>query len=387
MNDKYDAFLDLYDKANKSINYKYISGIAALRSILDRFEHKNRITISECLEDFLPKNLYLQIIKYREFQNVSEDCPLVKIVIKEKNYVISTVSGILLENDSFDETKLNNITWTLSAVDLADAILISLVSETILILEGPPGIGKTAISKSILESLGISVERINISPSTNKEDIFKRTIPKIEGNGISSVQEEQSLLKTLLSCEFDIKYYKKGLLIDEINIGKEELLELLIYSYLLPIFNKNKKNNDDNDKKYVSFEGKSYNVGKLCVIGTMNNSRLSSSRTSLSNSFLNLCHFFKLRNYSKNEIKLLIEDKFGKDNVINDKIFNAYKISQEISNNCSDNNENTFREILSLKDLYDKCKEIPIEYLIELIFAKNIPPLKFDEFKKKEALN
>lgn len=33
------------------------------------------------------------------------------------------------------------------------------------------------------------------------------------------------------------------------------------------------------------------NIGNIAVVATMNDARLSNSRTSLSNSFLNLCHF------------------------------------------------------------------------------------------------
>ena len=377
---------ELYDKSNGTINYKYIAGITALRSVLDRLDHYKRIVISEeCLKDFLPKNLYILISKYKGNQNEKENCPLETIEIKGKNYILSNISGIFLEICDFNESKLKDIDWVLSSVDLADAILTSLVSETILILEGPPGIGKTAISKSILEYLGIKIERINISPSTKKEDIFSRIIPKIEGTKISSEKEEQGLLRILRASEGNINYYKNGLLLDEINLGKEDLLEN-IYSYLLQIFNKNNKNNDDDN--FISFEGKTYNLGRICAIATMNNSKLSSSRTSLSNSFLKLCHFFKLTNYSLNEIRLLIQSKCGdsmEQNYIN-RVINVYRISQEISNKYSDNNENTFREILTLKELYDKCNNIPIDYLLELIFTKNISPSKIADFKTEAGL-
>lgn len=69
----------------------------------------------------------------------------------KKNYVLSLYSGVLLEIQDTEDNCLQNIEWVISAVDIADAILTSLASRTIIILEGPPGIGKTAISISIFQ--------------------------------------------------------------------------------------------------------------------------------------------------------------------------------------------------------------------------------------------
>ena len=80
----------------------------------------------------------------------------------------------------------------------------------------------------------------------------------------------------------------------------------MLYSFLLSIFSQNKENNN----YYISPDGLKFeNFGNISVIGTMNNSRLSNSRSSLSSSFINLCHCFKIKNYSEDEIRLLCQAK------------------------------------------------------------------------------
>ena len=113
-----------------------------------------------------------------------------------------------------------------------------------------------------------SILRINISPSTQKEDIFSRTKPKVVNNQISTDIEYQSLLKILTKSKSNDKFYQNGLIIDEINLGSNELLEML-YSFLLSIFSQNKENNN----YYISPDGLKFeNFGNISVIGTMNNS-------------------------------------------------------------------------------------------------------------------
>ena len=125
----------------------------------------------------------------------------------------------------------------------------------------------------------------------------------------------------------------------------------------------------------------------------MNDSKLSNSRTSLSNSFLNLCHYFKLPNYSPNEIELLSEKIIRKNtNLLYYKedfknVIKCFNISQNYSRKYSENGGNSFREILKLGQFIDKCQEIPLEYLLELILCSNIPPSEIENFKNESGLN
>lgn len=121
----------------------------------------------------------------------------------------------------------------------------------------------------------------------------------------------------------------------------------------------------------------------------MNDAKISNSRTSLSNSFLNLCHSFKLSNYSTNEIILLADEMLNQycdENEIT-RFINYYKSSQNYCQKYSENGGNTFREILKLRQFLEKCRNIPLEYLLELILCANIPQSEIENFKNEVLLN
>ena len=382
---------------NNIINYKYIVGISGLRSIIDRFDSSQRQDIiKEYFENYLPENLFKLLTS--DFNEDLEDVPFEFNEKNNKKYISSKYSGITLE---FPETEypnnnsINNIKWTKSSIDIADAIITALISKTILVLEGPPGRGKTAISKAIYNYLNIedeNLKRINFSPSTTIEDVFSRIIPKIDEEKVSTQRKEQGLLSILKYSKNSINYYKQGLILDEINLSSDVLLEYL-YSYLSSIFYED-GNEEENNKTYISPDGVKYeSIGNIGVIATMNDAKLSNSRTSLSNSFLNLCHFFKLPNYTSNEIELLANKiiRKGTNRLYNKEEFKSvikcYNISKKYSNKYSENGGNTFREILKLGQFVDKCGDIPLEYLLDLILCTNVPVSEIDNFRRESGLN
>lgn len=143
------------------------------------------------------------------------------------------MSGIILkfpDSENINEDSFKDIEWTKSTIDIADAILVALVSKIILVLEGQPGRGKTAISKAIFNYLNIdneNLKRINFSPSTTVEGVFSRIIPKINGEKVSTQRKEQGLFSILTKSPNSTNYYKQGIILDEINLATDELLEFL----------------------------------------------------------------------------------------------------------------------------------------------------------------
>jgi Cdc6-like AAA superfamily ATPase len=150
---------------NNKINFKYLVGISALRTIIDKYDLEERKRkVEQYFKDYLPEKLY-DLIVNKNFKKETES-PFDEIVKNETEiYIFSKYSEIILKisrpNKEIKKDYLKNIIWTNSTIDIADAILISLAANTILILEGPPGRGKTQISKDIFEYLNIETTRIN----------------------------------------------------------------------------------------------------------------------------------------------------------------------------------------------------------------------------------
>ena len=358
----------LYDKKKRKINVNYIVGISALRSIVDDLENDKRKLIINDIQEYLPEVLYnilsgklKEFIEPFELSEGSNDINL--------TYIISKISGLSLGiSGKPNSDSLKKIKWIPSSLDIADAILTSLVCDSILILEGTPGRGKTEITKIVFEYLNISFKRINFSLSTTKEDVFSRKIPK--KNKI--VTEKKPLLEILEKTNQQIDIIKNGLILDEINLSPDNLLEQ-IYSYLIEI---------KNNKRYMSPDGDTfYEIGKIAVVATLNGSRISNYRISLSNSFLNLTHCFKIPDYTDIEIKNLINILLGpnlKEKEIK-KVINCYLNSKTYA---MENEIITFREILKLKEMLEKYGfDKKLELFLELIFCPYIESSEINNFK------
>ena len=277
-----------------------------MRALFDKLnsEERKKKVKNYLKEGFLPEKLFKLITEENNDDKLEFPFEIIEDKFNSKKYVKSIYSEIIsiqvknAKKDCLD----GKIIWTRSSIDIADALLTSLASKTILILEGPPGRGKTAITERMYEFLDINYERINFSPSTKKEDIFLMVVPKLEKEKIVTKNLPRSLLKILNGSQSKFNYFEQGLLLDEMNLSKDELREDL-YSYLGAI--KNYEN-----KKYTGPDGTEYsNIGNIAITITMNGSTMSNSRTSLSDSFLNLSHSFHLENYTQDEVKILIKDK------------------------------------------------------------------------------
>ena len=361
------------DNFQIDINYKYIVGIAALRSIFDKFDLDERKNNLKQIIDFLPEKLYELIIEEKEL----EECPFELIENDKGNkYIKSNISGIILKTKEFNKKKLEDIKWTWSTVDIADAILTALAAKTILILEGPPGRGKTAITKYIFEALNIDYKRINFSQSTTKNEVFSRTVPKIDNNKISTKIEKKELLLILDNSRDKNEYYEEGLILDEMNLSPYDLLEDL-YSYLRAI--------KDPKREYTSPDGQNFtNIGNIAIIITMNDSTMSNSTTSLSNSFLNLSHSLKLTSYTSKEMKNLIDKELKKiENLQNSQIENIINHFLFANQDISENKKNTFREVLKLREIFQKVNIEINDEVLNFILNPNKNMMK-NEIEKKE---
>eukprot|EP00882_Tetradesmus_deserticola_P023628 GHRQ01025724.1.p1 GENE.GHRQ01025724.1~~GHRQ01025724.1.p1 ORF type:complete len:228 (+),score=124.71 GHRQ01025724.1:779-1462(+) len=85
-----------------------------------------------------------------------------------------------------------------------------------LLLEGPPGIGKTAVVQQVAALLGFSCERINFSANTTLEQLLGSFIPQVVAGQRVFAWQDGVLVRAVLQG--------KWLLLDEINLAPPEVL-------------------------------------------------------------------------------------------------------------------------------------------------------------------
>ena len=85
-----------------------------------------------------------------------------------------------------------------------------------LLLEGGPGIGKTAVVQQVAKLLGHSCERINLSANTTVEQLLGSYVPKVAGGQRVFAWQDGVLVRAIRQG--------KWLLLDEINLAPPEVL-------------------------------------------------------------------------------------------------------------------------------------------------------------------
>jgi midasin (ATPase involved in ribosome maturation) len=100
------------------------------------------------------------------------------------------------------------------------AVFASLAAKSALLLQGPPGVGKTAVVEAAAKTIGQRVVRINFSASTSPEQLFGSIMPLMDSSGNRVFEwRNGALLEGILTGAW--------LLLDEINLASAEVLEVL----------------------------------------------------------------------------------------------------------------------------------------------------------------
>src|SRR3990167_11363476 len=75
------------------------------------------------------------------------------------------------------ESVNTKLTFTGSLPEVVSKIGAGLIAKSDILLEGPPGSGKTSIVQELARILNNKYERINLSANSTKEELFGRMIP------------------------------------------------------------------------------------------------------------------------------------------------------------------------------------------------------------------
>lgn len=121
-------------------------------------------------------------------------------------------------------TTKQNLFRLLSALSLNKPIL----------LEGPPGVGKTSIVESLAQSIGYNIVRINLCEHTDLADLFGTDLPaedtisslnKTDENNIENLQQIGSFQWRDGPLLAALKSHNSWILLDELNLAPQSVLE------------------------------------------------------------------------------------------------------------------------------------------------------------------
>jgi hypothetical protein len=198
---------------------------------------------------------------------------------------------------------LDPVLWTQSAVDMADAVLTAVAANAVMIFEGSPGRGKTAVAYAILRALGVKCTRVNLSPTTSAEDLFGRQIPQsAQGGAFSTDFVPGPLTLAMMGSSTDsdgCRLPSQAILLDEINLASPQLLERL-ERFMLRMVEEH-----SGPARYFLPNGKEIWYRSMIIVATMNSAALSNARSTLSTKLQGASHFLRLVPFSKSELEVL----------------------------------------------------------------------------------
>ena len=192
-----------------------------------------------------------------------------------------------------DHVKDNfGFTATPTCIDNFVRVVVSLSSNLPLLLQGPPGIGKTAIVQQCGDLFGYTVERINFTKDTTLESLIGAYVPTWNGTKLVFQWRAGKALTALESGHF--------LLLDEINLASQEVLDELktmmnprLTSYFV-------KGLGRSVAKHSDFR----------LFATMNPQSVSGGRTKLPRSIENAFLKVQLQDYYREEEKQICVHQF-----------------------------------------------------------------------------
>ena len=234
-------------------------------------------------------------------------------------------------------------------------IMARVVSNSPIILEGPPGAGKTAAVAAISSMLGHKFERINLSASSTKEELFGSILPSYVNRRRVFQWRSGPVLSAIEKGDW--------ILFDELNLAPSELLEALT-----PLLQRE-------EEYYIHpHTGDPLSLKHLQIFATMNPVSCG-ARFSLPRSISNLFSTVKVAEYTTEELCRIFEQSMrGEHNLDNVGIFKVHhEICDAIKNGIITDPSNTvlnLRDLLKVKDIIRGNASDQIEFTKNEIMNK-----------------
>ncbi|CAF1360682.1 unnamed protein product [Adineta steineri] len=222
-------------------------------------------------------------------------------------------------------------------------------SKTPLLLEGPPGIGKTQVVTQVCQLLNKQCERINLSANTSLDQLIGCIIPRCNENGRRIFEWQDGKVLSALK-------EKKWILLDELNLAAPEVLE-----GLTPLLYRGTQTFT------VPSTGETIPITNILIFATMNPTTIGGGRSKLPRSISNLFTTVQLDDYSEDELRAILDSLFN-DDLVEDNIteehlktlFNLHitlkqKINEGQLGRTGGPYEMNLRDLSKFRDIFRGC--------------------------------
>ena len=174
-------------------------------------------------------------------------------------------------------------------------IFASICTSSPLLLEGAPGIGKTAVITQVARFLGTDLERINCSSDTSVEQLYGSVMPMYVNNRRVFEWRDGKLLKALKS--------QKWILLDEVNLLPAQVLESLV-----PLLNGSAE--ADGFTVPGKLDSEPIAVRGTRIFATMNPAAEGGGRAKLSRSIKNTFTTVQIEGYDDDDLQQILKKQF-----------------------------------------------------------------------------
>ena len=279
-------------------------------------------------------------------------------------------SNITLRSSSSSREKLNLInTETVWYNFMRIMSAIACGDRTAVILEGPPGVGKTAAVNQIASLLNIPCERVNLSANTTKEELFGSIIPKYK-NGLQIFEwEDGPVMKAIRK--------QSWILFDEINLAPPELLNTLT-----PLLQRNINTYADPQNNDL------LPLDNCRIFATMNPSSCG-SRYQLPRSISNLFSMVLVEDYSVNEIYKIFHKICEKKGILEKGLISTIMVKKimELHDSITKSKVLQSFNLRDLMKLADLIFENSADQLTSLKYIQNvdISNISNDQYDEKDV--
>lgn len=307
--------------------------------IVDEWLNKlnlDRPTLTEPIKKYFYELIKLPEAKHgalnptqgHSFSSLMDMCPF--SVISDTELQLKYTGLVFKTNKNYadEQSKLTSALVCIPTPSLIKqfSYLIATVSTGCpLLLQGPPGVGKTAVVNQICELTGVECERINCSTNTTLDHFFGSFIPQSENGKRVFKFKEGKIISAIRN--------NKWILLDEINLAPPEVLDGLV-PLLVCWKSKNKEflNVRDNNTPYK--------VDNLRIFATMNPSNIGGGRSKLPLSIRNLFSILTIEKHTEVELRLIMTSLFT------DLVTEQFMTEKQV--------DNLFYLYLKLKHMLDK---------------------------------